>query len=282
MKITSPEELLNLKDNKFLGEVPKFTNSQININGKNNILFCEENVSLWNSRIDFNGDNSILYLSSNTFDYALNISINGNNVCFIGKNNFFNGITTIVLSESQNVIIGEDCLFSYGISVRVADVHLIYHTKTKERLNFSKSIYIGDHVWLGQSAMILKGTHIGSGSIIGANSVLSNKIVPSNTTFAGSPARLTKKDTFWVGYSVHPWDELTTLKYSKYESENFVYAVDSTTFDLEDIEFDLNAFHDVKDILSYIESNFLEAGKNRFALNHWEVWNWLVRKYSQL
>ena len=267
MQITSPEELLNLNNNKFIGEIPKLTNSQININGENNILFCEENVNLWNSRIDFNGDNSILYLSSNNFDYALNISINGNNVCFIGKNNFFNGILTIVLSESQNVIIGEDCLFSYGISIRVADGHLIYHTKTKERLNFSKSIYIGDHNWLGQSTMILKGTHIGSGSIIGANSVLSNKIVPSNTTFAGSPARLTKKNTFWLGYSVHPWDEITTLKYSKYKSENFIYKIDNNTLDLEEIELDLNTFSNVDEILFYIQSTFLEAGKNRFALN---------------
>ena len=266
MQINSPEELLNLKDNKFVGEIPKFTNSQITINGKNNILVCEENVSLWNSKIDFNGDNSILYLSSNSFDYALNISINGNNVCFIGKNNFFNGISTIVLSESKNVIIGDDCLFSYGIAIRVADGHLIYHTKTKDRLNFSKSIYIGDHVWLGQSSMILKGTHIGSGSIIGANSVLSNKIVPSNTTFAGSPARHTKDDTFWIGYSVHPWDEFTTLKYSRYESENFVYEKDDDTLDFEDVEYDLNEFSNPENVLSYIESNFLEAGKNRFTI----------------
>lgn len=266
MKITNGNDLSNLKNNEFLGEIPKLTNSQININGKNNILVCEGQVSLWNSRIDFNGDNSVLYLSSNNFDYAVNISINGNNVCFIGKNNYFNGMTTIVLSESQNIIIGEDCLFSYGISVRVADAHLIYHTKTKERLNYSKSIYIGDHVWLGQNAMILKGTHIGSGSIIGANSVLSNKFVPSNTTFAGSPARLTKQDTFWLGYSVHPWDEFTTLKYSQYDSENFIYEADKHSLDLEDVESDLNEFRNPKEIVTYIKSKFLEAGKNRFSL----------------
>lgn len=267
MQIINAEDLLKLEDNKFVGELPRLTNSQININGKNNIFVCENGVSLWNSKIDFNGDNSVLYLSSNSFDYALNISINGNNVCFIGKNNFFNGISTIVLSEAKNVIIGSDCLFSYGISIRVADVHLIYNTKTKERLNYSKSIYIGDHVWLGQSAMILKGTNIGSGSIIGAGTVLSNKIVPSNTTFAGSPARLIKEDTFWVGYSVHPWDEITTLKYSKYDTENFIYEEDNTTLDLEDVEFDLNSFASPESIVTFIESNFLEAGKNRFALN---------------
>ena len=266
MQITNGDDLLNIENNEFIGDIPKLTNSQININGKNNILVCEENVNLWNSRIDFNGDNSVLYLSSNNFDYALNISINGNNACFIGKNNYFNGMSSIILSESQNVIIGEDCIFSYNISIRVADAHLIYHTKTKERLNYSKSIFIGDHVWLGQGSMILKGTHIGSGSIIGANSVLSNKHVPSNTTFAGSPARLTKEDTFWLGYSVHPWSELTTIKYSQYDSENFVYEIDDNTLDFEDIDSDINKFAKSNDIVKYFESTFLEAGKNRFSL----------------
>ena len=265
MQITDGNELLNLNENKFVGEIPNLKNSQININGKNNILICEEGVRLWNSRIDFNGNNSVLYLSSNDFDYALNISINGNNICFIGKNNYFNGMTTIVLSESKNVIIGADCLFSYDVSVRVADVHLIYHAKTRERLNFSKSIFIGDHVWLGQNAMILKGTHIGSGSIIGAGAILSNKTVPSNTTFAGSPARLTKKDTFWIGYSVHPWDEETTLKYSKYNDDKFIYKTDMDTLDFDEIDCDLD-FLNPNQVLDYLKSNILNAGKNRFAL----------------
>lgn len=265
MQITNGDDLLNLEDNNFIGEVPKLTNSQININGKNNTLVCEDNVNLLNSRIDFNKDNSILYLSSSNFDYTVNISINGNNICFIGKNNYFNGISTIVLSESKNIIIGEDCLFSYAVSLRVADAHLIYNTKTKERLNFSKSIYIGDHVWIGQSAMILKGTKIGSGSIIGANSVLSNKTVPSNTTFAGSPARLTKEDTFWLGYSVHPWDEKTTEEYSKYDSENFIYEANENSLDFEKIETELKQLKNHDEIIFYIASNFFKAGKNRFA-----------------
>lgn len=266
MQITDGKELLSLENNEFMGEVPNLKNSQININGENNLFICEENVNLWNSRIDFNGNNSVLYLSSNSFDYGVNISINGNNVCFIGKNNFFNGISNIVLSESKNIIIGDECLFSYGVSIRVADVHLIYNTQTKERLNYSKSIYIGDHVWFGQYALILKGTKIGSGSIIGAHSVLSNKTVPSNTTFAGSPARLTKENTFWVGYSVHPWDEETTQHYSHYNSEDFVFIKSDNTLNIEDIEYNLNNLSNTEDILSYIESHFLISGKNRFAL----------------
>lgn len=266
MQITNGDELLNLKKNEFIGEVPKMTNSQININGKNNILICEDDVSLWNCRIDLNNDNSIIYLSSNSFDYYFNISINGNNICFIGKNNYFNGQLHLVLSESKNITIGNDCMFSHGISIRTSDVHLLYNSKTKERINYSKSVYIGDHVWIGQGAIILKGTQIASGATIGANSVVSNKRIPSNTTFVGSPARLLHEDTFWIGYSVHPWDEATTQKYVKHESDMFIYTPDEHTLDFNEIETNLNRLSTPDEILNYIESNLLFAGKNRFSL----------------
>ena len=92
MQVTNPEQLFELKENEFIGELPTLTNSQINFSGINNILVCEEGVNLWNSRIDFNMDNSILYLSSDIHNYSVNISLHNNNICFIGKNNFFNGI----------------------------------------------------------------------------------------------------------------------------------------------------------------------------------------------
>lgn len=267
MQITDGNQLLKLEGNRFIGTIPKLINSQINFKGKNNILICQENVKLWNSRIDFNLDNSVLYLSSNLHDYSVNISVHNNNVCFIGKDNFFNGRTTIVLSEGKNVIIGDGCLFSYNITIRVADGHLLYNSDTKERLNQSKSIFIGDHVWLGQNAMIFKGTQIGSGSTIGANSVLSNKTVPSNTTFAGSPVKLIHNNSFWTGHSVHGWVDEETEKMAKYESDRFIYNVDENTMDFEDIDHNFNNLTIPYDIFEYIHYNIvLNHNKNKFSI----------------
>lgn len=265
MRITKGEELLNIENNQFIGEVPKMINSQININGSNNIIICEDNIILWHCLVDINHDNSILYISSNTFNYYFNISFNGNNICIIGKNNYFNGQLHLVLSESKNIIIGNECMFSHGISIRTSDVHLLYNSKTKERINYSKSVYIGDHVWIGQSAIILKGTQIGSGATIGANSTVSNKKIPSNTTFVGSPARPLHEDTFWIGYSVHPWDEETTQKYSKHESDMFIYTPDDDTLSFDEIENELNNIDDLEAFMTYIGLTLFYAGKNRFA-----------------
>lgn len=268
MMITNPDELLKLKNNMFIGSIPNLINSSISFHGENNILVCENNVILKNSKIDFHSDNSIIYLSSNNHDYFVNISINRDSVCFIGKNNFFNGLTTIVVSEAKNVIIGSDCLFSYNIVFRVADAHLIYSTKNNKRLNHSKSIYVGDHVWFGQNAMIFKGTQIGSGSIIGAGSILSNKIVPSNVTFAGSPARLTKEDTFWTSHSTHNWGEKETKKMNKYSSKDYIYKNDNSTVDFNDIEESISKFSNTSDILKYVEGNLVKTSKNKFYISH--------------
>ncbi|WP_296883494.1 acyltransferase [uncultured Methanobrevibacter sp.] len=266
MQITSPNQLLELEDNEFIGELPNLTNSQINFNGKNNILVCEEGVHLWNSRIDFNLDNSVLYLSSNIHDYSVNIVLHKNNICFIGKNNFFNGRANFVLSEAKNIIFGDDCFISYNVVFRTSDGHCIYNDVSKMRMNYAGSIYIGDHVWFGQNAMIFKGSQIGSGSIIGANSVVSNKKIPSNTTYAGSPVRLIHDNTFWTPHSVNDWGDEEVEKMSVSQSDLFSYILDDNTLDFDVLENELNSFGNPEDVVEYIAATLFFAGKNRFCL----------------
>lgn len=52
-----------------------------------------------------------------------------------------------------------------------------------------KPITIGDDVWIGEKAIILKAVTIGRGAIIGAGAVVT-KDVPDYTIVAGNPARV--------------------------------------------------------------------------------------------
>lgn len=147
----------------------KIIDSYITFYGKNNILFVEDGVVLKHSNILFNKDNAVIYLSKNSMPYIIDCFVNHEDCIYIGKNCYFNDVARMHLFayECSNIVIGDDGLFSFDIWMRTSDPHLIYDVNTKERINYSKSIFVGDHVWLGQRCMILKGSQIGSGSVVG-------------------------------------------------------------------------------------------------------------------
>lgn len=60
---------------------------------------------------------------------------------------------------------------------------------------------VGNDVWIGQSAVILPGVHIGDGAVIGAGSVVGSDVAPY-TIVAGNPAKTVRRRFD---------DELTTL-----------------------------------------------------------------------
>lgn len=175
MIVKDIKEFEKVKDNLIIAPLNKviFKNSYIKFEGKNNICYFEEGIHLQNSNIIFSGNNSIMYLSKNKHLYKLNVWMKHDGVFFMGENNYINGTLNCILSEQKNIVIGKDGLYSFGIWIRIADPHLIYDAITHKRINPSKSIYIGDHVWLGQGVTVLKGTKIGSGSICGAMSLIS-------------------------------------------------------------------------------------------------------------
>lgn len=240
-------------NNKILGYSPELKKSSIKFKGKNNVLICEENVKITNSHLIFNGNNSIIYLSKAKGEYKLHATLYHNSVLFIDENLSTNGILWIILSEEKNLIIGKDCLFSFGIWIRLADPHLIYDCESKKRINDSKSVYIGDHVWVGQDAMILKGTKIGSGSIIGAKSVISNKKINSNSIWAGNPIKKVKENVFFDKKSVHYFRKSTKEKYEKFESDDWIYTSNASQLSFEEIESSLSKSTNIEDKIEYLK-----------------------------
>ena len=63
-------------------------------------------------------------------------------------------------------------------------------------VNPKKDITIGNHVWIGAHANVLKGVTLYDGSIVGFGSVLT-KNVPPRCVAAGNPAVVVKKDVLW-------------------------------------------------------------------------------------
>ena len=235
-------------------------------NANNNILVLESNLKLENSEIKFRGSNSIVFLRSNINTYKLRVEIFNNSAFYMGINNYINGTMQISLSEGKHIFFGNNGTFSFGIWVRNSDLHLIYLIKTMKRKNYSKSIFVGDHVWLGQHSTLLKGTQIASGSIIGANSLISNKKINSNTIWAGNPAKRIAKGVFWDGMCVNNWTDEQTEKFSSTEKDQFIFKYDVNEYlSFDEIDKQLTMCKTANHKMDYLVNISNIVSKNRFA-----------------
>ncbi len=110
----------------------------------------------------------------------------------IGKYNYVGRYTTITKAQIGNycsiasfVIIGpgEHPLSSFSTSPIALSYAGIEHDLTKEHVK------IGNDVWIGAHAIILRGVTIGNGAIIAAGAVVT-KDVPDYAIVSGIPARI--------------------------------------------------------------------------------------------
>lgn len=222
--IKSRDDFVNLENgNQICGTFPELDNSEIRFMGKNNILFCEESVRLQGSILHFFKDNSVIYLGNNKRVYKLNVSLWHDSVFHMGRDSYINQNIQVLLGEQRHCFIGDNCMFSWGILIMNSDAHLVYSVETGKRVNFTKSIYIGDHVWVGQDCLLLKGTQVDSGSIIGARSVVANKKIPHNESWGGNPVRRISDKIFWDGTGVQGWKQDKTCMSENYSEfvENY-------------------------------------------------------------
>lgn len=101
---------------------------------------------------------------------------------------FFNTGAMIVCMT--RIEIGEDCMFGEQVVIRDDDGHHLDGSPS------GSPISIGDRVWVGMRAMILKGVTIGDGAVIAAGAVVT-KDVPSCALVGGIPARVIRKNVSW-------------------------------------------------------------------------------------
>lgn len=274
-RITDLQQIGGLQENHFrTGSGVVFDSSEVSFKGKNNILIVEDNVKIKNAKLLFLGNNGIIYISSSNSTISMDCWCSNNSVVFLGRNIYINLYSSYKLvlgaTEQENIIIGNDCLLSYGICMRTADPHIVYDCNTKKRINLSKSVLIGDHVWIGQNALILKGSRIGSGAIIGGNSVVANKIIPSNVSVGGNPCKVLRRDVFFTRKCVHDYLEEDTLESMVCDSDEYIYQKSNKNLDFIDVNEQLKE-KDVEEKLKFIKEVLVNnSAKDRFYMEERE------------
>ncbi len=117
---------------------------------------------------------------------------------FFGNNFILTGKSAIVSSGKSNIVFGNNNLISWDVLILNNDFHSIIDRNSKQIINKSKDIIIGNNVWIGCKCTILKGSTINDHIIIGANSLVTGSLNEMNSIYAGTPTTRLKKDVEWI------------------------------------------------------------------------------------
>lgn len=146
----------------------------IYLKGKKHKLIIGKDVSMKGGKISLEGDES--------------------NIVSIGEKTTIEDALISATECNSKVLIGEDCMFSNKIEIRNGDSHSIL--QNGERINQGGDVVIGNHVWIGSEAMVLKNVTIESNAIVAAKSLVT-KSVSTGLLVGGVPAKTIKTDVNW-------------------------------------------------------------------------------------
>jgi len=162
-----------------------------------------ENVTVKGAEVVFNAKGCKLEIDSNVYFNNLKLYfLSDNTHVKIGEGTRCNSSFWANLSgPNTSIIVGARCLIA-SVRVRTSDSHHIIDLTTGKMINRPSDILIGDHVWIGEDVLLLKGTKIGEGSVIGAKSLVNSEI-PQSTLCVGTPAKVVKSNIGWRYSAAH-------------------------------------------------------------------------------
>jgi acetyltransferase-like isoleucine patch superfamily enzyme len=133
-----------------------------------------------NSKLIVTGQFSFLYGTSLYINEGATLEL-GSGYCNINSS----------ISCFDHISIGDGVFISEQVLIRDSDDH-----KISDESPVTLPIRIGNNVWIGVKATILKGVTIGDGAVIAAGSVV-NKDVPAYSLVGGVPAKVLRSNVNW-------------------------------------------------------------------------------------
>jgi acetyltransferase-like isoleucine patch superfamily enzyme len=118
----------------------------------------------------------------------------------IGTNCQFNAKDKGLIHIEQEAYFGDNCsIYAVGSSVRIGErvkmanyvfIFAAYHDTYDREKMVQGPVKIGNDVWIGEGAKIMKGVLIADNCTIGANAVVTKSIPHKYTVVGGAPAEL--------------------------------------------------------------------------------------------
>ena len=139
-----------------------------------------------NVRISVSDGGSLRIGANSSLDATATIIVKHGELS-IGKDSYI-GIGSVIVARHR-IVIGDHALIAEHVTIRDQD-HKVEAGKITAKNGFvTAPVIIGENVWIGAKATILKGVTIGDNAVIGANSVVTKDVL-ANSIVAGVPAKL--------------------------------------------------------------------------------------------
>ena len=100
-------------------------------------------------------------------------------------------------AREASIAIGSDCLLARGTDIRSSDIHSIFDRNTGEHLNPSRSVEVGNRVWIGRDSSVLKGARVADDCVVGTRSLVTGCFDEPGCVVAGAPAHVVRTGIYW-------------------------------------------------------------------------------------
>ncbi len=187
-----------LKGNIVSFEDSILSHCSILFHGSGNVVRFGGGNRLVNCKIDVYGNDCMINIGSNGYFCNDNFRLEDDRTkILVGDNVKMCGAVHMGIVEGTTLTIGNGCLFSSDISITTTDSHSILNLETGQRINPSADVIIGNHVWVGQKAIICKGVRLVDDIVVGRCALVTKSVTQSHVAIAGIPAKVVREGITW-------------------------------------------------------------------------------------
>lgn len=139
-------------------------------------------------KISITDGGSVSIGAGSTFADGVKIDVQGGQLTI--AENVFIGIDCIIVCK-EKIFIGKDTLIAEYVVIRDQD-HSIDSRPVRKSGFHTSPIHIGEDVWIGCKASILRGAYIGDRCVVGAHALVKSHIA-DDMLAVGLPAQATRR-----------------------------------------------------------------------------------------
>ncbi|MBM6623199.1 acyltransferase [Micrococcaceae bacterium RIT802] len=187
------------RGNKIISPTTFTNNIHVTFRGSNNTLIIDPTAKIGWLKVRFDCDNGVLELggrSPHRGPLRADVRVGQDSSIRVGKNVTTTKLCMLVAVEGTSLTLGDDVMIASDVEIRTDDAHPIFDVDSGRRINWSKDVAVGNHVWIASRAIVRPGTSIGEGSVVGLNSIVKGSF-PNNCIIAGTPARVVRRNVAW-------------------------------------------------------------------------------------